>query len=150
MKLTRVELYTDGSCYPNPGPGGWGFVLVSPAGLWTPHEAFGSGENTTNNRMEMRAVICGLRTLTRRCEVTVVTDSKYVMTAFSEGYLAKWKRDGWLTSRGTEVLNRDLWAVLAKQVDRHDVTFKWIKGHSGHEYNELADRLALRGRLEGR
>lgn len=133
-----VRLYTDGACSGNPGPGGWGVLM-----LWNGHEKEMSGgeAETTNNRMELTAVIEGLKALNRECVVEVYTDSKYVMQGITE-WMAGWKAKGWKTAAKKPVKNQDLWMALDEQVQSHDVKFHWVKGHSGHPENERADSLA--------
>jgi ribonuclease HI len=131
-------MYTDGACSGNPGPGGWGAIL-----MWNGHEKELSGHApaTTNNRMEMTAVLEGLRSLKKPCTVTVCTDSVYVLKGSTE-WLPGWKRNGWKTSAGKPVENRDLWIALDTELQRHHVSFEWVKGHNGHPLNERADALA--------
>lgn len=133
-----VKLYTDGACSGNPGPGGWGVLM-----RWNGHEKEMSGgeAETTNNRMELTAVIEGLKALNRHCAVEVYTDSKYVMQGITE-WLAGWKAKGWKTASKKPVKNQDLWMALDEQVQSHDVKFHWVKGHAGHPENERADSLA--------
>jgi len=137
--MKNVTLYTDGACSGNPGPGGWGAVLI-----YGEHERELSGyeAETTNNRMEMQAAIEGLQHLKERCEVALYTDSTYVMKGITE-WLAGWKARGWKTASKKPVKNQDLWQVLDAEVKRHDVSWHWVKGHSGDRYNELADTLAV-------
>ncbi len=138
--MTNVLLYTDGACSGNPGPGGWCAILR--AGN---HEKTlsGSEENTTNNRMELTAVIAGLTALKRPCRVEVVSDSKYVCDAVNQHWLRNWKLRGWKKSDKTPVLNPELWQALDDLLQTHDVTFTWIKGHAGHPENERCDRIAV-------
>ena len=133
-----VKLYTDGACSGNPGPGGWGALMI-----WNGHEKEMSGgvPETTNNRMELTAVIEGLKALNRECVVEVYTDSKYVMQGITE-WMAGWKAKGWKTAAKKPVKNQDLWMALDEQVQSHDVKFHWVKGHAGHPENERADSLA--------
>ena len=144
-----VELYTDGACKGNPGPGGWG-VLIRYGEV---EKTLCGGEaETTNNRMELTAVIEGLRLLNRECVVRVHTDSQYVMKGITE-WLASWQRRGWKTAGGGAVKNQDLWRILAAEVARHRVEWQWVKGHAGHPENERADVLAnegVRSVLEGK
>lgn len=133
-----VELFTDGACRGNPGPGGWGAILRCNG---TEKELYGGAKQTTNNRMEMTAVIEGLTQLKRPCDVVVTTDSKYVMQGMTE-WLANWKRRGWKTAANKPVKNVELWRTLDELVSRHRVQWQWIKGHSGHPENERADTLA--------
>jgi len=135
-----VEIHTDGACRGNPGPGGWGAVLG-----YGDHETelLGAERNTTNNRMELMAAIQALETLKRPCEVTLTTDSQYVRKGITE-WLPNWKRRGWKTADKKPVKNQDLWQRLEAAADKHQVQWKWIKGHSGHAENERADKLANR------
>ena len=139
--MDRVEIYTDGACRGNPGPGGWGVVLRS--GRHEKH-LYGGERETTNNRMELMAAIQGLEALKRRCHVVLTTDSVYVQKGISE-WLANWKRRGWKTAGKKAVKNVDLWQRLDEAAQRHEVEWHWVKGHSGHPENELADQLANKG-----
>lgn len=141
MRDDVVLLYTDGACRGNPGPGGWGAVLEHGSRRKTLH---GGEANTTNNRMELTAVIQGLSALKRRCRVRVVTDSRYVMQGMTE-WLPNWKKKRWRTAGGKPVMNVDLWQQLDEVVAGHEVEWEWVRGHSGHPGNEAADRLANRG-----
>lgn len=134
----KVEIFTDGACRGNPGPGGWGAVLRC-----KDQEKYlrGSEQNTTNNRMELMAAIKALAALKRSCEVEITTDSKYVMEGITT-WLAGWKKNNWKTSQKKPVKNQDLWQQLDQEVQRHSIRWQWIKGHSGHRENELADQLA--------
>jgi ribonuclease HI len=137
----KVVMYTDGACSGNPGPGGWGAVLMS----GDHHkELFGGEAETTNNRMEMMAVIRGVEALKRDCEVDIHTDSTYVMKGMTE-WLEGWKKRGWRTASRKAVKNVDLWQRLEQVLDGHKVNWYWVKGHSGVAGNELADELARRG-----
>ncbi|HSG89133.1 MAG TPA: ribonuclease HI [Pseudomonadales bacterium] len=136
-----VEIWTDGACRGNPGPGGWGVVLRAPGRethLW------GGDPQTTNNRMELTAAIRALRRLRRRCVVVLHTDSKYVIRGI-EDWMPGWKRKGWLNSKRQPIVSADLWRELDAARNAHEVTWKWVKGHSGDPDNELADLLANRG-----
>ena len=137
--MKKVELYTDGACRGNPGPGGFGAILV-----FGPHEKVISGgeANTTNNRMELTAVIEGLKALKESCKVTVVTDSQYVANGINLGWAESWKANGWRKKDKKPALNPELWDELLSQIARHEVTIEWIKGHAGHPENERCDRLA--------
>jgi ribonuclease HI len=137
--LEKVTITTDGACLGNPGPGGWAALLQ-----FNEKEKMISGceSETTNNRMELQAVIEGLSALKRRCHVTVVTDSQYVMKAFKEGWLANWERNGWKTADRKPVKNQDLWQTLVELEEKHDVHWKWVKGHAGHVENERVDEEA--------
>jgi ribonuclease HI len=137
----RVELYTDGACRGNPGPGGWGAVLRFNG---SEKELFGGEASTTNNRMELTAVIKGLQALRRRCAVEVTTDSQYVKNGITQ-WIHNWKRNGWRTAAKKPVKNDDLWRCLDEIVAQHDVSWHWVRGHSGHAENERADELANRG-----
>lgn len=137
----EVHLYTDGACRGNPGPGGWGAILEYGEQR---KELYGGEQLTTNNRMELTAVIRGLQALKRPCRVLVVTDSKYVLQGMTE-WLDGWKKKGWRTAAKKPVLNADLWQTLDELANKHSLSWEWVKGHSGHPMNELADRLANRG-----
>ena len=137
-----VELFTDGACKGNPGPGGWGAVLQTGGGH--EKELWGGEANTTNNRMELMAAIMALEALKRPCRVELHTDSKYVMQGITE-WMRGWKARGWLTADKKPVKNADLWQRLDAARARHDVKWRWVKGHAGHELNERADQLANRG-----
>lgn len=137
--MKKITIYTDGACKGNPGPGGWGAVL-----LYKDHEKEISGfeDATTNNRMEMLAVIEALRSLKEHCEVSLYTDSTYVMKGMQE-WLPGWKARGWKTASRKPVKNQDLWQELDRQVARHTVKWHWVKGHNGDPLNERADALAV-------
>ncbi|MGI1670102.1 MAG: ribonuclease HI [Neptuniibacter sp.] len=139
MKL--VEIFTDGACKGNPGPGGWGALLRYGENV---KELFGGEENTTNNRMELMAAIVALETLNRPCEVVVTTDSQYVRQGITE-WLEGWKKRGWKNSAKKPVKNADLWQRLDTATQPHQIEWKWVKGHSGHPENEKADQLANKG-----
>ncbi|MAE35423.1 MAG: ribonuclease HI [Oceanospirillaceae bacterium] len=140
----KVELFTDGACKGNPGPGGWGALLKYGA---NEKELWGGEDNTTNNRMELMAAIEGLKALTRPCQVILTTDSKYVKQGINQ-WLAGWKKNGWKTASKQPVKNKDLWQALDKECARHQVEWHWVKGHAGHDGNERADQLANRGAAE--
>ncbi len=137
--MKDVQLYTDGACRGNPGRGGYGAILV-----WGRYEKEISGGEavTTNNRMELRAAIEGLRALKEPCRVTLYSDSKYLVDAFTLGWVTDWERQNFRRGRTSEVKNPDLWEELISLCRTHSVTFVWVKGHNGHEYNERCDRLA--------
>lgn len=140
MPKNHVQIYTDGACSGNPGPGGWGAILVSGA---NEKELNGGEKNTTNNRMELTAVISALQALKRPCEVTLTTDSKYIVDAVTQGWAKKWRANNWMRNNKDKALNPDLWEQLLNLLEIHDVTFVWVKGHAGHAYNERCDRLAV-------
>lgn len=137
-KGKHIDLFTDGACSGNPGPGGWGALLRYGA---HEKELGGGEENTTNNRMEMMAVIEGLSALNSACRVTLHTDSKYVMEGVTK-YMHNWKRNGWRTADKKEVKNRDLWERIDALLQNHDVKWVWVKGHAGHVENERVDAIA--------
>ncbi|AAQ58931.1 ribonuclease HI [Chromobacterium violaceum] len=138
----RVEIYTDGACKGNPGPGGWGALMRYKG---KEKELFGGERGTTNNRMEIMAVIRALAALNRPCKVVVYTDSQYVQKGISE-WIHGWKARGWKTAAKEPVKNADLWQQLDAERNRHlDVEWRWVKGHAGHEFNERADQLANKG-----
>ena len=136
--MKKVQLITDGACLGNPGPGGWACIL-----RYNQHakELFGHESHTTNNRMEITAAIRGLEALTERCEVEVTTDSEYVMKGITQ-WIHGWKKRGWVTASKTPVINQDLWQKLDEQVNRHQTTWKWTKGHASHADNNRCDELA--------
>ncbi len=136
-----IEVYTDGACRGNPGPGGWGAVLIYGSQR---KEMFGGESETTNNRMELIAAINALRVLKRDCELTLYTDSQYVRKGITE-WIEGWKKRNWRTAARKPVKNSDLWQQLDSEVERHKINWVWVKGHSGNEGNELADQLANRG-----
>lgn len=137
---SRVEIYTDGACRGNPGPGGWAALLRYKGSEKTLH---GSEPMTTNNRMELMAAIMALESLTRPCSVSLTTDSEYVKKGIAE-WLPSWKKRGWKTAAKQPVKNVDLWQRLDAAAQRHRVEWHWVRGHSGHPENELVDRLAVR------
>lgn len=136
-----VEMFTDGACKGNPGPGGWGVLLR--CGEHEKH-LHGGEAHTTNNRMELMAVIEGLRSLKKECLVVVTTDSEYVKNGITS-WIINWKKRGWKTAARKPVKNEDLWKELDKEVAKHQVSWHWVKGHSGHRENEIADQLANEG-----
>ncbi len=139
--MKKVDIYTDGACKGNPGAGGYGAILV----YGGREKEFSGGEAmTTNNRMELSAVITALAALKEPCEVTLTSDSKYVVDAVTKKWVYGWRDKGWKKSDGKQALNIDLWEKLLELLEIHKVTFVWIKGHDGHEYNERCDRLAVK------
>ncbi len=139
-KLSYVQLYTDGACSGNPGPGGWGAILRCGE-----HEKVLSGgeAETTNNRMELMAVIRGLETLNRRCRVTIYSDSKYFVDGIDKGWAKSWQKNGWKKSDKSLAKNPDLWERLLSLLDSHETTLVWLKGHAGHPENERCDAMAV-------
>ena len=135
-----VEIYTDGACRGNPGPGGWGAVLMCEGKV---KKIYGGEKETTNNRMELTAAIKALQALKKSSQVVLTTDSQYVKNGITE-WLKNWKKNGWKTANKKLVKNIELWQVLDEEVSKHNIQWKWIKGHAGHQYNELADQLANR------
>ena len=144
--MKQVSAFTDGACSGNPGPGGWGAVLQ-----FGDHERelHGGADDTTNNRMELTAAIEALRALSEPCRVSLTTDSTYVKDGITQ-WLTNWKRNGWRTAAKKPVKNQDLWQALDREAARHEVDWRWVKGHSGHPENERADRLANLGMDEVR
>ncbi len=140
-EMKRIEIYTDGACRRNPGPGGWGALLK-----FDNHEKEISGgeEHTTNNRMELMAAIKALESVKETCEIDLYTDSKYVKQGATE-WIIKWKVNGFKNSKKKPVLNADLWVRLDDHASKHEVNWFWVKGHAGHEFNERADMLANKG-----
>ncbi len=141
----KVEIYTDGACSGNPGPGGYGTILVHKDANGFIHEKeLSEGfKCVTNNQMELMAVIVGLEALRKPCTVTIYSDSKYVVDAFNNHWIEGWIKKGWKTAGKSPVKNSDLWKRLLKAKENHEVEFIWVKGHAGHEYNERCDRLAV-------
>jgi len=137
--VKEVTIYTDGACSGNPGPGGWGAVL-----MYGSHrkELSGAEKMTTNNRMELVAVIEALRALKQPCRVTVYSDSAYVVNGFARGWVDGWVKNGWVNSRGQPVENQDLWKTLLREMERHRVQYVKVKGHSDNEWNNRCDQLA--------
>ena len=146
MKSSKPEvtIYTDGGCAPNPGPGGWGALI-----MFGEHEKelCGGAPASTNNQMELTAAISALAALTKPCKVTLYTDSQYLRKGITE-WMRDWKRRGWKTASNEPVKNRDLWEKLDILASQHDIVWKWVKGHAGHEQNERVDRLAAVGRAK--
>lgn len=140
MTMKKVEIFTDGACSGNPGPGGWGAVLRCGS---AEKELSGGEKSTTNNRMELTAVISALSALKQRCTVTICSDSKYVIDAVTKGWAKSWQKNNWVKSDKKPALNADLWERLLGLLDQHDVSFVWIKGHAGHPENERCDQMAV-------
>ncbi len=138
--MKKVEIFTDGACSGNPGPGGYGVILK-----YNGHEKeLSEGyKNTTNNRMELLAIIKGLEALKEPCEVTVYSDSRYIVDAINKGWVRRWAANNWKRNKTETAKNIDLWIQLLKLLDRHKVTFVWVKGHAGHPENERCDELAV-------
>ena len=136
--MNKVEIFTDGACKGNPGPGGWGAILRYGT---TEKEIYGASKNTTNNIMELTAVIEALKNLNKPCELIITTDSKYVKNGMTE-WIHNWKKNGWRTAAKKEVKNKELWIELDSLIQIHSITWDWVKGHSGHPENERADLLA--------
>lgn len=138
--MKNVEIFTDGACSGNPGPGGWGAILRYKG---NEKELSGGAADTTNNRMEITAVLQALTDLKEPCNVTLYSDSQYVCNALKLGWAKKWKANNWMRNKKEPALNPDLWEKLLEQYDRHNVTVVWVKGHAGHPENERCDRLAV-------
>lgn len=138
--MKNVEIYTDGACSGNPGKGGWGAVLVYNS---KEKQLSGGEKETTNNRMELTAVIMALKALKEPCSVRLTTDSKYVCDSINKGWVYSWKRNNWKKADKKPALNTDLWQELLELLNVHKVEFVWVKGHNGHKYNEICDKLAV-------
>ena len=138
--MKKVVIFTDGACKGNPGPGGWGAILRYKQ---NEREISGGEANTTNNRMELTAVIKALEMLKEPCEVTLYSDSQYICNALTKGWAKKWKANGWMRNKKEKALNPELWEVLLKLYDIHKVEIIWVKGHAGHPENERCDQLAV-------
>ena len=137
--MKHVDIYTDGACRGNPGKGGWGAILVYGN---REKELSGGERETTNNRMELMAAIAAMEALKEPCEITLTSDSKYLTDAINKGWLESWKNNGWRKADKSAVLNIELWQRIDSLLSRHKVTFVWVHGHAGHEYNERCDVLA--------
>lgn len=137
--MKHIDIYTDGSCRCNPGPGGWGAVLVYKG---IEKELCGGERDTTNNRMELTAVIKALQALKEPCDITLTSDSKYVLDALTNGWAESWRAKGWKRADKSPALNPDLWEILLDEVKKHNITYVWVKGHAGHPYNERCDEMA--------
>ena len=143
--MKKVELFTDGACKGNPGPGGWGALLRFEGTQGAVEKSLCGGEhNTTNNRMELMAAIEGLAAIKEPCDVILTTDSQYVRQGITQ-WISNWKKNGWKTAAKKAVKNSDLWQALDEQTLRHTIDWRWVKGHSGHRENEIADDLANKG-----
>ncbi|MBQ8599910.1 MAG: ribonuclease HI [Clostridia bacterium] len=138
--MKEVTIYSDGACSGNPGPGGWGTILVYQG---IEKEMSAAEPDTTNNRMELLAAIMGLEQLKEPCKVTLISDSKYLCESINQGWVFGWEQNGWRKKDKKPALNVDLWERMLKQLRRHQVTVEWVKGHQGHPYNERCDRLAV-------
>ena len=138
--MKKVEIFTDGACSGNPGPGGYGVILKSENHM---RELSAGYKNTTNNRMELQAVIAGLQALNEKCAVNIYSDSKYIVDAIRQSWVRRWQKDNWYRNKKEKALNPDLWQTLLELVDQHQVTFNWVRGHAGHPENERCDELAV-------
>ena len=145
--VTEVTIHTDGACLGNPGPGGYGVILDHRGRR---KELSGGYSLTTNNRMELLAAIVGLETLTRPCQVTLYSDSRYVVDAVSKGWAAKWRDNGWMRNKREAAVNPDLWARLLDLLEQYPTNFRWVRGHSGNPENERCDQLASTAAREAR
>ncbi|HOW23667.1 MAG TPA: ribonuclease HI [Sedimentibacter sp.] len=141
--MKKVNIYSDGACSKNPGPGGYGVILEYKG---QELELSGGEANTTNNQMELMGVITGLEALKEPCDVTIVTDSRYVTDAFNKGWIDEWQKRNWKKSDGKAVMNKELWQRLLKAAAPHKVKFVHVPGHKGHDYNERCDKLAVEER----
>jgi ribonuclease HI len=141
--IKSIQIFSDGACSGNPGPGGWGAILRYKN---NEKEISGGQRNTTNNQMELMAVISALETLKEPCQVEIFTDSQYIANAFNKGWLAAWQKNGWRTSGKKPVKNKELWERLVVQAEKHELQWSWIRGHSGHPENERCDQLAVAAR----
>ena len=140
MELSHVNIYTDGACSGNPGPGGWGTILEYNG---VKKELSGGEKETTNNRMELLAVINGLRALKRKCDVTIYSDSQYVVNGITKGWAQSWKENDWRKKDKKKALNPELWDELLSLLSEHEYRFEWVKGHNGHPENERCDEMAV-------
>jgi len=138
--MKKIKIYTDGACSGNPGPGGYGTILVHNETEKVLSQGY---KKTTNNRMELRAVIAGLAALKEKCKVTIYSDSKYIVDAIKNGWALRWQKNMWMRNKKEKALNPDLWEELLILVAKHDVEFEWVKGHSGHAQNERCDELEV-------
>jgi len=138
--MKKVTIYSDGACSGNPGPGGYGTILSCNG---VEKELSGGFRTTTNNRMELLGAIVGLEALKEKCDVTMVTDSQYVVNGVEKGWAKRWKANGWMRNRKEPAINPDLWERLLAAIDKHSVRFTWVRGHNGHPENERCDELAV-------
>ena len=138
---SQVKIFTDGACNPNPGPGGWAAIIFKDG---EKKEICGGDKLTTNNRMELFAVISALRTLPDGCDVVITTDSRYIVDSFEKGWIKKWEKQNWMRNKKDAVISPDLWKELLALSRKHKVKFVWVKGHAGHKHNERCDLLATR------
>lgn len=141
MEMKSVKIFTDGACSKNPGPGGYGVILKYGSKV---KELSAGFKKTTNNRMELKAIIAGLSALKEKCQVTVYSDSKYVVDAVVKNWAQRWKKNNWYRNKDEKALNPDLWDELLNLIDQHVVKFEWIKGHAGHKENEQCDKMAVK------
>ena len=141
--MEEITIYTDGACSGNPGPGGWGIVVIADG---VAKQLSGGEPMTTNNRMELTAVIKSLSALKEPCSVTLTTDSQYVVNSVTKGWVYNWAKKNWIKEKNTPVPNRELWQELLPLLSRHEVKFVWVRGHNGHPENERCDRLAVQQR----
>jgi len=142
--MTKITIYSDGAASPNPGYGGWGCVILTSKRR---KELSGSKRDATNNQMEMTAALRALQALTKPCEVTLYTDSRYLCDAFKKNWFKNWRRNGWKTSKGSPVLNQDLWGELLVENERHNIDWQWVRGHSDNVENNCCDELAVNARI---
>ena len=138
--MKELTIYTDGACSGNPGPGGWGAILVYGE---LKKELSGGEARTTNNRMELLGAITALEALKEPCEVALYSDSQYLVKAINEGWAVRWRKNGWMRNKKDKALNPDLWERLLVQLERHQMHYQWVKGHAGHPENERCDQLAV-------
>lgn len=138
--LSKVDMFTDGACSGNPGPGGYGTILRCGG---VEKELSGGNPDTTNNRMELMAVIVGLKALKRPCDITIYTDSQYVANGITKGWAESWRRNGWRKADKKPAQNPDLWEALLDELSKHEYKIVWLKGHAGHPENERCDKLAV-------
>lgn len=138
--MKKIEIYTDGACSGNPGPGGYGAILKYEDHIKELSQGF---KLTTNNRMEMRALIAALQSLKEKCELEIYSDSKYIVDAVNNGWAKRWRANGWKRNKKEKALNPDLWTVLLDLLDKHNFKISWVKGHAGHYENERCDELAV-------